>query len=224
MTKKIACLLCLTLVFTFVGAITIAQNNLQKSDRLQKLEKEKNELFEKNKKVPFNLEKEIIRLTDETQKDVIAKNNKQKYLEKVKNAPKDEKGNPILSNKVIDRSRKPRKDTGLLESGEQFFSTQKEREKYDFSNAAITDYSIIIAASYSKDKETGVIYQIQLDPNDIMTSYHNEYEFENKGMITLVSLEDNNNIVTFRCKNGEEGYFDVRNSQAVFERYKKSSD
>jgi hypothetical protein len=57
-----------------------------------------------------------------------------------------------------------------------------------------------------------------------MTSYHNEYRFENKGLITLVSLVDNNNIITFKCNNGEEGYFDVRNNQAVFEKYKKQNN
>jgi len=45
-------------------------------------------------------------------------------------------------------------------------------------------------------------------------------EFEGKGEITFTGLTEDNKIVMFIYEDGKEGYFDLENNRAVFEKFK----
>lgn len=213
-------------VFMFLAVgIAFAQTmnkSTSKSAQLLELESKKQEYLQKNEKVPFDIEKEIYHLKGLAKAEENLQEEVAKIEKKRAEAPKDEEGNLILPNNASKFEKTlPNEEVGEIGKAEYaytFFPTQMEREKYDLTSIIKAPYDIIIAGSYSSNKDNGVLYHIKTSP-DSSETVREELKFDGKGKIVIESLEADNNFVTFRYGNEEKGYFDLKNNKAVFEKY-----
>lgn len=198
---------------------------------LEILEKEKAQYVKEGKNVPNELEQKIIGQKQKELDLIATEEERQKFIEKEKKAPKDEKGNPILSDK------KPiKKGFESFPQNEQVITIVNSKDGDGrpstvfgheiaitsiITTMANCNYNIIAAGCRKENEDIGVIYNKIYSNTEFEVNYE-QYEYPEKGILTLKSYEDDNNILTFSYENGEEGYFDVRTKTAVFEKYNKN--
>ncbi|MBE3518891.1 MAG: hypothetical protein IMW97_01145 [Firmicutes bacterium] len=102
----------------------------------------------------------------------------------------------------------------------QVYLPSPKRERYVFTTEAYAPYDVLIAGSDRQDGTIGVIFRVAFDPDPRKSVEIKEYRFPSKGPIACQSLEEDNQVVTFRWGTDGKGYFDLRNGTATFEEYR----
>lgn len=191
---------------------------------VEALERQKQEIIKNGGEVPADLEKALINAKIFEEEERIGKENVARLNRERATAPRDEKGNPIIPNPLPSDDSRPHpfSDIGIYydrDHIEILFASYIEYDKYNFTSVATSDYNKIISGSMKADAAKGVIYEIKLDPNDVMNTQRNVYEYPDVGTIVLDELFIDKNIVTFTYNQNQKGYFDLSSSTAVFDEY-----
>jgi|BioPla2DNA2_1021312.scaffolds.fasta_scaffold29292_4 hypothetical protein len=217
--KLICVFLALGVLIAYCAVITSvsANKNQYKTDMLIFLEQEKERLEKNNEEVPEDLlrkiefEKEYSK-EEERNREKLAKEEIEKSKKPIVQEwkPSEEK-NP----------RPPHPDAGFIGgkgTGQSYFP--QEYRLYNFTGMVIAPYNTLIAATYKEDNNKAFIRNIKFYPDDDMKIDYLDTEFEGKGEITFTGLTEDNKIVMFIYEDGKEGYFDLENNRAVFEKFK----
>lgn len=144
--------------------------------------------------------------------------NRAQEVEKMRaEAPKDEKGNPVIPGEPVSLNLeiRPVEDVRVIERTTTVYLTSPKREGYVFTSEAYAPYNVLIAASDREDSTTGVIFHVTFTPDGMQI---NEQKFPGNGPIVLESLTDDNNVVTFQWGSSGRGSYDLRNGTAFFEK------
>lgn len=196
--------------------------------KMAELTKMKEEYIRRGEKVPEELEAKI---EGEKEYEAYLRETEKKRLEyekehekKLKNAPKDEKGNPILNVEPLkhgfgyfpkEQQVIKKVDTDPSTPG---FIFGRGMLEYEINTMAKSNISILASGCKKDNEDVGVIWQKIYSPTEFEVSVE-KYEYPGKGAITFKSYADDNNILIFTYGDGQEGYFDVRANEAVFEKY-----
>jgi|GEM_PF-967543 hypothetical protein len=90
--------------------------------------------------------------------------------------------------------------------------------EYKINTMAKSNISILASGCRKDNEDIGVICSKIYSPTEFDVSIE-EYEYPGKGAISFKSYADDNNVLIFTYGDGEEGYFDTRTNEAVFEKY-----
>jgi hypothetical protein len=188
----------------------------------------KEEYIRKGEKVPEELEAKIefekeyeVQLREDEKKRL---EDEKEYQEKIKNAPKDEKGYPILNTTPLKHGFGYfSEEAQVIEKMEEDDSTPshvfgRRMLEYKINTMAKSKTSILASGCRKDNEDIGVIYNKIYSPTEFEISL-GKYEYPGKGGITFKSYADDNNILIFSYGDGEEGYFDSRTNETVFEKY-----
>ncbi len=162
----------------------------------------------------------------EARHDEIVKQQQEKSAKEVQElekaraeAPKDTKGNPLMQEVAIPKPQPmpPRENLGVVETATTVYLPSPVRDRYIITTQASAPYDVLIAGSEREDKTKGVIFQVKFSASgEIQVK---DQSFPGKGPITLDSLRQGNQVVTFRWGLEGKGYFDLQNGTAHFEEY-----
>lgn len=181
-------------------------------------EKVSDELYEKKKWLE-EYDRQVAENFEKSQKEI------EELMIQRANAPKDEKGNPIVpDNPYMYDPVVQYDDLGVYYGKNHYdglFVRESQYAMYQFTTTARTPYSILVSGCSSDDSTTGAIYELKHNPLDRTDTNRNEYTYPEKGTINFKGLEENNTIVTFTFGDDQEGYFILLSSEAIFEPYKK---
>lgn len=233
MNKKIVVIVTICIAVIAFCSVAIAQNyNLihKKSSELTaveeyiaeaeaKGEKVSDELYEKKKWLE-EYDRQVAKDFEKCQKEV------EELMIQRANAPKDEKGNPIVPdnpyryNEVV-----PYDYLGIYSGKDHYdgmFAMEAQYAMYQFTTTARTPYSVLVSGCSSDDSTIGIIYELKKNPLDCTEGIRrNEYTYPEKGTINFKELKEDNTILTFTFGDDQEGYFILSSSEAIFEPYKK---
>jgi len=164
-----------------------------------------------------NEEENILQLEAAEERNKLFDEERQRVIN---NAPKDEKGEPIIPLKEIKPDlNNPYPDAGYIGekgSGLTFFPVIYKN--MDFYNYIIAQYHILVSAKY-KDSGKVIILNIYQSP-DGKNDYREENELE-KGIdkIYFTGLSKDMKYALFTYNNDLEGYFDLDGNKAHFTKY-----
>ena len=192
--------------------------NIHKSSETKEIEERISKMIANGQEVPFELKDKL---------ESAKHSDKHMYINMIlrgEEIPKDENGNPILRYEPRKQGVEPRPDSEIIiekmpephryamQFGENCYDTA------DIKSIAACRFNILASGFKRDDNTIGIIYN-KISFSDSFGSIKEHYEYPGKGAIIFESYADDYNIIIFTYGDNQEGYFDLRKNEAVFEKY-----
>lgn len=199
-------------------------HSVYKTNELILLEQAKFEFETQNKEVPDYILEKIKAEAEYSQTHAYELQKREKEIQQIeeirKNAPKDEKGNPIIPIPTFTKIKpEPYEEAGQVgnrEYAESFFPRSFTYNN-DLVSAITSSYHVLVSGIDKNNPEHSFIIHINNIAEGDQPS-REQFDFTGKGPIIFEKLIDDH-IATFKFDGDQEGHFDINDNSISFSAY-----